>query len=101
MVYYVDRRPLRQVVLAVLTPGLRQQFPDTSGPHLSEEGSSVHCSKVGQVSVEVQLLGYYRKSRVLKYYVSTCTFPHMHFCKHTKSKPLQCIYHVRCTCIIL
>lgn len=38
------------------TPSLREELADSSGTHLSKEGSSVHCPEVRQVTIEVDLL---------------------------------------------
>ena len=52
----------------LLTPGLRQQFPDSCGPHGGKEGPSVHTAEVRQVPVEVELVCYHCQASVLKGY---------------------------------
>ncbi len=48
-----------------LTPGLWEEFPDSGGPHLTEESTTVDRSEVREVAIEIQLLSYDSEPRAL------------------------------------
>ena len=52
-------------------PGLGQQLPNRGGPHLGECCSSVNAAEVGQVTDEVELVGYNTQASVLQH-AKTC-----------------------------
>ena len=50
----------------LLTPGLRQQFPDRGGSHLREERPPVDTPEVRDVAEEIQLISDHSQTRRLK-----------------------------------